>query len=581
MGLEDYKKTLEKEITETEQKIETLKKIQLPTPEQEKDIRTAIQTLSLKWGETHNKQLNRPRSLDPKKIQGLQTHLNTLLQEQTKIQQEKTKINHYSRNEYENIEAHLTIVIEILQLFLSKKEMTPQEAKKIEREYQHFNTTHIRSLAYKKSPSKTYNYTAYLGHSIRKIEQALYYLEANTASLSSDFGKPAPTPEEQQTYEYIHKEQDNLKKQLPTYEKKCEYEEAQKQIPKLQKKLQKYQAELQTAQNLLQDRATYPTAHIYDDVLPDEALYLHSRLQQVHNSLKDNYTIRYSLNHHDPLFNIDNIATEQEINHIYTSLHVISQNTPPIQALISPERFVIIPQDIPQAYTLGTIAFISRAFLYDTRSLPTVLVWLIATQNLPPHTPDSTDTLIARNMAQNFEQEQIYTRREVQKVAITQTYTLNQERQEFVLVGDETDTNNSPESLRPRPLDIITGSFHNFTDFYYTYIRYEGNLGKNTTTRKGTQAIDLYLENLPKSKGNYLDTNPCENTHLYFRYIDAWKTRFKSFQKATDELTAQLGYGSQLQDIIQRNQSFAPSANQDTILMSYTPAQRIEYLRKI
>lgn len=289
------------------------------------------------------------------------------------------------------------------------------------------------------------------------------------------------------------------------------------------------------------------------------------------------YDAHKTQNQDEPLSRTTHIATDNEIRTIFLNLQQLTQQNPLIQSLYAPDTYRIIESDNFQAYVIGNTAYISRGYLTSAQHLPLINTYLIALLNIQD-TPETTlpsqyqhYIITARQLAHPYDIPTLTSYRDVQVILNVDTNLMGNLREKREMTGIKTNAIGTPEDIRPQPLDILTGGGHNLSNFSYSITNFMGNQGQDTTHRRGYQALEMYLKDLPSYS----------TTHLYFENIKNWQAHFKQYQQQADQLTARLGQRESLIQMLSTMQAFIPAETPDRINFHYSGAERIQFLKEL
>lgn len=279
---------------------------------------------------------------------------------------------------------------------------------------------------------------------------------------------------------------------------------------------------------------------------------------------------------YEPLNKLSHRATDQEIQILLPAMRTAAENAPKDITIYAPASYRIIESDGLQAYAMGNTAYISRGYLTMPQYLPLIVVYLAATLNtrigvLDYESQDPYYIITARQLAHPYDIPTLTSYRSVEVFNNIDTNIQGNPRERTEMIGIKTNATGTPEDIRPQPLDILTGGGHNFSHLSYSVINFMGSQGQDTTHKKGYQALDLYLKDLPAES----------STRLYFRDIENWRNQFRRYQRQIDALTSRLGQGNSLISFISQMQTLIPSETHDRINFHYSGAERIQFLKEL
>lgn len=279
---------------------------------------------------------------------------------------------------------------------------------------------------------------------------------------------------------------------------------------------------------------------------------------------------------YEPLNKLSHRATDQEIQILLPAMRIAVENAPPNITIYAPASYRVIETDGLQAYAMGNTAYISRGYLTMPQYLPLIVAYLAATLNtrigiLDYESQNPYYIITARQLAHPYDIPTLTSYRNVEVFNNIDTNLQGNLRERTEMIGIKTNATGTPEDIRPQPLDILTGGGHNFSHLSYSVINFMGKQGQDTTHKKGYQALDLYLKDLPAES----------STRLYFRDIENWKNQFRRYQRMIDALTSRLGQGNSLIGFISQMQTLIPSETHDRINFHYSGAERIQFLKEL
>lgn len=246
----------------------------------------------------------------------------------------------------------------------------------------------------------------------------------------------------------------------------------------------------------------------------------------------------------DPLIHDTRDTTTKEANQLLDALRLLVDKSE--EELIVPQKWRIIDAPLEHAYVWGQDAVITRATL-DSPQLPAVIAWLLWWINQG----EGVRFIALRQCIQPFKEKSLYA------------------------------TDGAYYDFRPKPVDVISGGGHDFSDFRLKVRVMQpwiDSKPRNVTFETPNQAWS-FLEESIKKRGDRFSLG----WNYYKDNRQQWADYFKQCQFEADEFVAKLGLAPTLIELLSKYQDMDAREKEKQIKWhnpNNVRIDRLEQLRK-